>query len=119
MNGRTPRSEDDERLETAVAEIARTARLRNRARVERLVALLGPDGSVADRAVRDEALRLSHAIAGSAGTFGDVDLAEAARDLESVLEAGVPGDGTADDGTADDGARDALERLRVEGAGSP
>lgn len=72
-------------LDDAVARLARGAHRRNMARAHRVVELLGP-GAEVRAAVRDEVRQLCHAIAGSAGTFGDDGLAEAARDLQSALE---------------------------------
>lgn|GEM_PF-6654385 len=78
---------DDDGLADAVAALATRARRRNRARVEQVVRLLGPAGeAVEDPEARDHARRLCHAVAGSAGTFGDDELAESARDLEDTLD---------------------------------
>lgn len=91
-----------EDLEEAVARLARRARRRNAERVERVAQLLAPGGPTPDPAARREAALLCHTVAGSAGTFGDDDLADAARRLELALR----------DGGRDDVAA-ALERFRA------
>ncbi|MFV2145525.1 MULTISPECIES: Hpt domain-containing protein [Isoptericola] len=90
MNGSPGRAAGDDGLDGAVARIGRSARQRNLARADRVLELLvrrrGPLGATD----RSEAARLCHAIAGSAGTFGDDELADAARHVEAALRDGRP-----------------------------
>ncbi|MEG3614018.1 Hpt domain-containing protein [Isoptericola haloaureus] len=99
----TPACPDDDPLQDTVAELARSAGRRNQARSDRVADLLRLDGGVRDPDRRREAARLCHTIAGSAGTFGDEMLADAARALQHVLES---------DG-GDDAVLAALERFRA------
>ncbi len=98
----------NEGLEEAVARLARRARQRNAERAERVAELLAPGGPMPDPAALREAALLCHTVAGSAGTFGDDDLAEAARHLELALR-----DGGRDDVVV------ALDRLRDATSGTP
>ncbi|GAA1981008.1 hypothetical protein GCM10009718_17460 [Isoptericola halotolerans] len=75
-------------MDDAVARLAAAARRRNLERADRVLDLVPPGEDLFDVAARDEAVLLCHSIAGSAGTFGDGELAEAARDLESLLRDG-------------------------------
>lgn len=101
MSGALGRVPGDDGLDGAVARLAVGARQRNLARTDRVLELLGSVAS-AGTAERDEAARLCHSIAGSAGTFGDDELADGARHLGAALS-----DGHADRISA------ALERMRV------
>lgn len=102
---------DDGAMDDAVARLAGDARRRNLARAERVLELLapaarghaGPDGEA-----REEAALLCHSMAGSAGTFGDDELAAAALRLESVL---LGGDADLLPGPVD-GLREAVDALR-------
>ncbi len=100
-----PGTED---VEEAVARLAGRARRRNAARAERVEQLLAPGGTTSDPAARREAAQLCHTVAGSAGTFGDDELADAARRLELALR----------DGGRDDVAA-ALDRFRAAASGTP
>ncbi len=75
-------------LDEALSVLRRRARARNAVRVDEVSRLLGtgPDGAgrASPEAVH-AAAALCHAIAGSAGTFGDDETTEAARALETVL----------------------------------
>jgi HPt (histidine-containing phosphotransfer) domain-containing protein len=97
-----------EGLEEAVARLARRARQRNAERARRVAQLLAPGGPMPDPAARREAALLCHTVTGSAGTFGDTDLADAARRLERALR----------DGGRDDVAA-ALERFRAATTDTP
>jgi HPt (histidine-containing phosphotransfer) domain-containing protein len=77
-------------MDDAVARLAGDARRRNLARADRVLELVGPGDRPIGVAARDEAALLCHSMAGSAGTFGDDDLAAAARRVESVLLDGHP-----------------------------
>jgi HPt (histidine-containing phosphotransfer) domain-containing protein len=97
--------------EDAFALLAERAHRRNLDRTARVLGLLapaegGPDGDGLDLVARAEAMRLCHAVAGSAGTFGEHGLGEAARRLESVLRDGSDADVAA-----------ALDALRAAAAG--
>lgn len=97
-------------FDDAFAVLAERAHRRNLDRADRVLELLSP-GSTAgpadpDPAVRDEAVQLCHAVAGSAGTFGEHDLGDAARHLEVVLRDGPDGAVAA----ALDGLRAAVDR---------
>lgn len=88
-------AEDDGAMDDAVARLAGDARRRNLARADRVLELAGSflgaaSGAAVRGEARDEAALLCHSIAGSAGTFGDDDLAGAALHLESVLLDGRP-----------------------------
>ncbi|WP_251153021.1 Hpt domain-containing protein [Cellulosimicrobium sp. Marseille-Q4280] len=87
-------------FDDALALLSDRARQRNAARAARLLELLDAGGAP-EPGARAEAVQLCHALAGSAGTFGDEALTDAARHLEDVLR-------------AEDDSRtpDALERLR-------
>lgn len=75
-------------LDEALTVLRRRARARNAARVDEISRLLGTGpggaGSASPEAVL-AAAALCHAIAGSAGTFGDDETTEEARALESLL----------------------------------
>ncbi|GAB6938766.1 Hpt domain-containing protein [Isoptericola variabilis] len=79
---------DDVRIDDALAALARRARERNRGRARRLTELLTAPPAALDDAAREEAMRLCHTVAGSAATFGQLGLSEAATRLESALGAG-------------------------------
>jgi HPt (histidine-containing phosphotransfer) domain-containing protein len=88
---------DAPRFDDAFAVLAVRAHRRNVDRAGRVLDLLSAGVTAAgaaslDQAVRDEAVRLCHAVAGSAGTFGEHDLGAAARRLEVVLRDGPDGD---------------------------
>jgi HPt (histidine-containing phosphotransfer) domain-containing protein len=92
-----PGPHDAARFDDAFAVLAERARRRNADRTDRVLELLSADGPAAgpagpDPAARDEAMRLCHAVAGSAGTFGEHDLSDAARRLEVALRDGPDGD---------------------------
>ena len=94
---------DDVGIDDALAALARRARERNRGRARRLTELLTAPPAGLDDAAREEAMRLCHTVAGSAATFGEVRLSEAATRLESALGAG-----------GDTEVRGALDVLRSE-----
>ncbi|WP_407319975.1 Hpt domain-containing protein [Isoptericola halotolerans] len=102
---------DDRAMDDAVARLAGDARRRNLARAERVLVLLGPaprGQAGRDGEAREEAALLCHSMAGSAGTFGDDELAAAALHLESVLL-----DGAADRvPAAVDRLRESVDALR-------
>ncbi|MGW8567910.1 Hpt domain-containing protein [Isoptericola sp. NPDC055881] len=75
-------------LGEAVIVLARRAHERNVGRARRIAELLSAPGAPLDREVRDEAERLCHTVTGSASTFGDAELAAAARHLEAALHEG-------------------------------
>lgn|GEM_PF-6871349 len=83
----------------AFADLAERARARNVGRAERVLELLG--GGAADADDQAEAAQLLHAVTGSAGTFGQEELSDAARHLAALLR---DGDGVAS------GALDGLRR---------
>ncbi|PRZ08755.1 Hpt domain-containing protein [Isoptericola sp. CG 20/1183] len=115
MSGSGSGVPEDDALDDAVARLARSARQRNLGRADRVLELLAPSGAspsatpgatsggaAPDPADRDEAALLCHSIVGSAGTFGDDELADAARHVESALQDGHR-----------DGMPAALDRLRA------
>ncbi|MCK0116067.1 Hpt domain-containing protein [Isoptericola sp. S6320L] len=111
MSGSGSGVPEDDALDDAVARLARSARQRNLGRADRVLELLATSGATSgataggaapDPADRDEAALLCHSIAGSAGTFGDDELADAARHVESALQDGHR-----------DGMPAALDRLRA------
>ncbi|GAB3093245.1 Hpt domain-containing protein [Isoptericola nanjingensis] len=83
---------DDAGLDDAIAALGRRARERNRGRARRLTELLATAETRDDPVVREEAVRLCHTMAGSAATFGEVGLSEAAGRLEAALSTGVDAD---------------------------
>lgn len=74
-------------LDDSLALLSERARRRNVERTGRVLELLGTGGAP-DPGSREQAARLCHDLAGSAGTFGDAALTDAARHLEDVLRAG-------------------------------
>ncbi|WP_159798326.1 Hpt domain-containing protein [Puerhibacterium puerhi] len=88
---------DGTAYDDAFALLAERARRRNGDRAARVLELLSPGGRAVDLAAvgpaaRDEAVRLCHAVAGSAGTFGERALGDAARRLEVALRDGADAD---------------------------
>lgn len=81
--------EEEDRLDSVMHLLRERARARNAARVEEVTRLLrnGDAGAPTPEAVL-EAASLCHAVAGSAGTFGDDRTTAAARALETALRAG-------------------------------
>ncbi len=78
----------EQAYEEVLAGIAARAAQTNRQRIARLteaVQLLGR-GEL-DEAGRQQAVRVAHQLAGSAGTFGDVRAGELSRELEQLLTA--------------------------------
>ena len=74
------------------ARLAERARHRNAERVSRLAELLATPTDGDGVAERVEAVTLCHAVAGSAGTFGQDRVTEAARVLEDALRSGSDAD---------------------------
>jgi HPt (histidine-containing phosphotransfer) domain-containing protein len=93
---------DEDAARDAVALLRQRAHRRNLERADRVAELLSSRGTVLDPVARERAMQLCHAMAGSAGTFGDQDLTDAARSLEDALRDGRPDDVPA-----------ALDRLRA------
>lgn len=93
---------DDAGLDDAIATLARRSHERNRVRAHRVTELLTAANGSLDAAAREEAVRLCHTMAGSAATFGELRLSEAAGRLEAALDAGREAD-----------VRDALGALRA------
>jgi hypothetical protein len=80
---------EEDRLDGVLRVLRERARARNAERVEDVTRLLrsGAAGAPTPEAVL-EAASLCHAVAGSAGTFGDDRPTVAARALETALRAG-------------------------------
>lgn len=85
-----PDGRADDRLDAALVVLRQRARARNAARVEEAARLLGHGADDAEPSAEAvlEAAALCHAVAGSAGTFGDDDTTAAARELEAALRGG-------------------------------
>ncbi|MFP3712396.1 Hpt domain-containing protein [Puerhibacterium sp. TATVAM-FAB25] len=107
-----PAHADAAHFDDAFAVLAARARRRNLDRTDRVLALLAAGapavGHLLDPAARDEAMQLCHAVAGSAGTFGEHDLSDAARRLETALRDGP-----------DDAVTIALDGLRAAAGRTP
>lgn len=86
-----PDGRAEDRLDAALVVLRQRARARNAARVEEAARLLGHGADDAEAPSAEavlEAAALCHAVAGSAGTFGDDDTTAAARELEAALRGG-------------------------------
>lgn len=95
---------DDAGLDDAIAALARRAHERNQGRARRISELLATAEARADPVAHEEAVRLCHTVAGSAATFGEAGLSQAAGRLGAALGAGVDAD-----------VQVALDALRAEG----
>ncbi|WP_313662754.1 Hpt domain-containing protein [Cellulosimicrobium cellulans] len=78
---------EEDRLDGVLRVLRERARARNAERVEDVTRLLRSGAAPTPEAVL-EAASLCHAVAGSAGTFGDDRTTVAARALETALRAG-------------------------------
>lgn len=86
----------EDQLDVTLRALRCRARARNAARVDEVVRLLGHGhgpGAVALPSAEAvlEAAALCHAVAGSAGTFGDDATSDAARAVETALRTGDAG----------------------------
>ena len=93
--------EGADELDDALARLADRARARNSERVDRILALLAAPVT-SDVASRRRAEELAHGVVGSAGTFGEEEMSDAARSLELALQ----------EGARDDVVEAAVARLR-------
>ncbi|SKC69127.1 Hpt domain-containing protein [Krasilnikoviella flava] len=87
-----PQERPDDDLDDVIAALARRAHERNQVRARRVEELLAAPAGARDPAAREEAVRLCHTMSGSAATFGEVGLSDAAGRLEAVLRESRVGD---------------------------